>query len=113
MEDALYETTLMRCFSRLSSDTSLLNHTIIMNFQHFLERHYLGRQIFETINQWLEDSDVLVKEGTSIDATIIEVPSSTKKKSTNVTHRCNEHKQRRKATSGILECSRILMLHEG
>lgn len=51
-----------------------------MNFRHLLERHYLGRKIFETINQWLEESGVLVKEGSSIDDTIIDAPSSTKNK---------------------------------
>ena len=80
MEDALYETASMRHFSKLSLDKSLPDHTTIMNFRHLLERHCLGRQIFEAINQWLEESGVLVKEGSSIDATIIEAPSSTKNK---------------------------------
>jgi len=80
MEDALYETASMRHFSKLSLDQSIPDHTTIMNFRHLLERHCLGRQIFETINQWLEESGVLVKEGSSIDATIIEAPSSTKNK---------------------------------
>lgn len=51
-----------------------------MNFRHFLERYYLGRQTFEAINQWLEDSGVLVKEASSIDVMIIEATSSTKNK---------------------------------
>ncbi|EPJ48512.1 MAG: IS5 transposase [Osedax symbiont Rs1] len=80
MEDALYETASMKSFSKLSLDKSIPDHTTIMNFRHLLERHYLGRQISETINQWLEDSGVLVKKGSSIDATIIEAPSSTKNK---------------------------------
>ena len=80
MEVALYETASMRHFSKLSLDLSIPDHTTIMNIHHLLERHFLGRQIFETINQWLEQSGVLVKEGSSIDATIIEAPSSTKNK---------------------------------
>ena len=74
MEDALYETASMRRFSKLSLDQSIPDHTTIMNFRHLLERHYLGHKIFEKINQWLEESGVLVKEGSSIDATIIEAP---------------------------------------
>jgi IS5 family transposase len=37
-------------------------------------------QIFETINKWLKQSGGVVKEGSSIEATIIEAPSSTKNK---------------------------------
>lgn len=56
------------------------DHTTIMNFRHLLERHGLGRQIFEEVNSWLTEAGVLVKEGTLMDATIIEAPSSTKNK---------------------------------
>jgi len=51
-----------------------------MKFRHLLERHPLGRKILDAINQWLEESRGLVKKGSSIDATIIEAPSSTKNK---------------------------------
>jgi IS5 family transposase len=51
-----------------------------MNFRHLLKKHDLGGKIFDAINQFLEDSGVLMKEGSSIDATIIEAPSSTKNK---------------------------------
>ena len=51
-----------------------------MNFRHLLERHGLARQILEEINRWLSDAGVLLKEGTLMDATIIDAPSSTKNK---------------------------------
>ena len=70
MEDVLYETISIRHFSGLSSDTSLNYHTTIMNYCNLFERHYLGRQIFETINQWLKNAGVLVKEGSSIDKSL-------------------------------------------
>ena len=79
-EDSLYEIASMRRFAKLSLDKSIPDHTTIMKFRHLLEMHHLGRKIFDTINQWLEESGVLVKEGSSIDATIIEAPSSTKNK---------------------------------
>ncbi|HDY7992682.1 TPA: IS5 family transposase [Vibrio vulnificus] len=78
MEDALYEIASMRLFAGLSLDKSIPDHTTIMNFRHLLERHSLARQIFEEIRAWLTDAGVLVKEGTLMDATIIEAPSSTK-----------------------------------
>ncbi|MCW8885082.1 MAG: IS5 family transposase [Motiliproteus sp.] len=80
MEDALYEIASMRLFSRLSLDKAIPDHTTIMNFRHLLERHGLARQLFDEVNAWLTDAGVLVKEGTLMDATIIEAPSSTKNK---------------------------------
>ncbi len=80
MEDALYEIASMRLFTSLSLDKPIPDHTTIMNFRHLLERHGLGRQIFEEVNSWLTEAGVLVKEGTLMDATIIEAPNSTKNK---------------------------------
>ncbi|MEH6822674.1 MAG: IS5 family transposase [Motiliproteus sp.] len=80
MEDALYEIASMRLFTGLSFDKPIPDHTTIMNFRHLLERHGLGRRIFEEVNNWLTDAGVLLKEGTLMDATIIEAPSSTKNK---------------------------------
>ena len=80
MEDALYEIASMRLFARLSLDKAIPDHTTILNFRHLLERHGLARQIFEEVNQWLSEAGVLLKEGSLVDATIIEAPSSTKNK---------------------------------
>lgn len=80
MEDALYEITSMRRFADLTLDTPIPDRTTIMNFRHLLERHGLGRQIFQEVQSWLTDAGVLLKEGTLLDATIIEAPASTKNK---------------------------------
>ena len=55
----------------MSLDRPIPDHTTIMNVRHLLERHNLGRKIFDAINQFLVDSGVLMKEGSSIDATLI------------------------------------------
>jgi IS5 family transposase len=81
MEDALYEIASMRQFSGLSLDKAIPDHTTIMNFRHLLERKGLARKLFTEVNQWLTDAGVLLKEGTLVDATIIEAPSSTKNNS--------------------------------
>ncbi len=81
MEDALYEIASMRLFAGLSLDKPIPDHTTIMNFRHLLERKKLARKIFKEVNQWLTDAGVLLKEGTLVDATIIEAPTSTKNKS--------------------------------
>ena len=79
-EYSLYEIATMRRFTHLSLDKSIPDDTTIMKFRHLLEKYCLGRQIFDAINQFLEDSGLLMKEGSSIDVTILEAPSSTKNK---------------------------------
>nr|WP_181726974.1 IS5 family transposase [Escherichia coli]QIM13382.1 IS5 family transposase ISKpn26 [Escherichia coli] len=82
MEDALYEIASMRLFARLSLDSALPDRTTIMNFRHLLEQHQLARQLFKTINRWLAEAGVMMTQGTLVDATIIEAPSSTKEQDT-------------------------------
>lgn len=74
MEDALCEIASMRLFAGLSLDKAIPDHTTIMNFRHLLERRGLSRKIFEEVSVWLSKAGVLVKEGTLMDATIIEAP---------------------------------------
>ena len=80
MEDALYEIASMRQFAHLSLDKAIPDRTTIMNFRHLLEKNKLTRQLFKTVNQWLSDCGVMMTQGTLVDATIIEAPSSTKNK---------------------------------
>ncbi len=49
-----------------------------MNFRHLLEPKGLARKLFKEVNQCLTDAGVLLKEGSFVDSTIIEAPSSTK-----------------------------------
>ncbi len=80
MEDALYEITSMRLFAKLSLDQAIPDRTTIMNFRHLLEQHRLARQLFDTVNLWLSDAGIMMKQGTLVDATLIEAPCSTKNK---------------------------------
>ena len=80
MEDALYEITSMRLFAKLSLDQAIPDRTTIMNFRHLLEQHQLARQLFDAVNLWLSDAGIMMKQGTLVDATLIEAPCSTKNK---------------------------------
>nr|WP_231554864.1 IS5 family transposase [Aeromonas allosaccharophila] len=80
MEDALYEMALMRLFAKLSLDQAIPDRTTIMKFRHLLEQHQLTRQLFDAVNLWLSDAGIMMKQGTLVDATLIEAPSSTKNK---------------------------------
>lgn len=80
MEDALYEIASMRQFAGLTLNQAIPDSCTMMNFRHLLEKHQLSRKIFDEVNQWLADANVFLKEGTLVDATIIDAPSSTKNK---------------------------------
>ncbi len=78
MEDALYEIESMRRFAGLRLSDRLPDETTILNFRHFLERHTLGKVVFDTVNQHLSSQGLILREGSIVDATIIAAPSSTK-----------------------------------
>ena len=81
MEDLLYEADSVRRFVGLSLSEALPDETTILNFRHLLERHELGRGLLEEINAHLESQGLRLREGTIVDASIIEAPSSTKNRS--------------------------------
>ena len=56
----------------------LPDETTILNFRHLLENHKLGQGHLDEINAHLESQGLMLREGTIVDATIIEAPSSTK-----------------------------------
>ena len=64
--------------SGLNLSEALPDETTILNFRHLLERHGLGKGLFEEINAHLESQGLRLREGTIVDASIIEAPSSTK-----------------------------------
>ena len=58
--------------------SKVADETTILNFRHLLERHGLGQALFESIKEHLSEAGLMLKEGTIVDASIIEAPSSTK-----------------------------------
>jgi IS5 family transposase len=78
MEDSLYEIESMRRFAGLSLSGSIPDETTILKFRHLLERHNLGEALFKEVNQHLNKQGLMLKEGSIVDATIIEAPTSTK-----------------------------------
>ena len=78
MEDALYDVEPVRRFTGLKRAEPLPDETTILNFRHLLEEHELGEGLFDEINRHLASQGLRLREGTIVDATIIEAPSSTK-----------------------------------
>lgn len=78
MEDALIELPTMRHFAGIDLVIErILNETIILAFRHLLVKNNLGEQIFAEVNAHLKKRGMAMKQGTIIDATLIEAPSST------------------------------------
>jgi IS5 family transposase len=80
-EEAMYDSASMRQFVGIDLGREPApDETTICKFRHLLERHELGRRIFEAVHDHLEACGVRVATGTIVDATIISAPSSTKNK---------------------------------
>lgn len=78
MEEALYDTPVMRRFAQLGGMDDVPDETTILNFRRLLETHGLAEQIFEQVNTHLARKGQSLRAGTIVDATIISAPSSTK-----------------------------------
>ena len=77
MEEALYETTILRQFAGLNLER-IPDETTILNFRRLLEKHELAAGILGVINGYLGDRGLSLRQGTIVDATLIHAPSSTK-----------------------------------
>jgi IS5 family transposase len=99
VEEALYESVSMRRFAGIDLGREPVpDETTVCKFRHLLERHDLGRALFEQVYAHLEARGLGVSTGTIVDATIIQAPSSTRTGRSSVIPRCV---RRRRATSGI------------
>ena len=80
MEEAFFDTPLLREFAQLDELARLPDETTILRFRHRLEKHQLAEQILRTVNELLTQRGLLLKAGTAVDATLIAAPTSTKNK---------------------------------
>ena len=81
MEDALIELATIRRFAGIDLISDRIpDETTILAFRHLLEKHNLGKQIFETVKAHLCAQGMTMRQGTIIDATLISAPSSTNNK---------------------------------
>jgi len=79
LEDAVYDSYAFRHFVGIDLlQESVPDATTLTRFRGLLEEHSLDKAIFQEINAFLGEHKLLMKEGSIVDATIIEAPSSTK-----------------------------------
>lgn len=79
VEEAIYDSHAMRRFMRLDfSVEQAPDATTLLHFRHLLEKHQLGKSLFEAQNRLFEAHGWVMRGGSVIDATLIAAPSSTK-----------------------------------
>ena len=77
MEEALHDIPLLRRFAGLDAGTDTLpDETTILNFRHLLQTHRLSARLFAEVNSLLAEKGLLLREGTTVDATLIAAPGS-------------------------------------
>lgn len=111
-EDMLNENLAARKYAGISGDAP--DETTLCKFRGILERNGLTEKIFESFKAKLEKEHVILHEGTIIDATIIEAPTSKKNEQhqrtpeMGATKKNGEHHYGSKAHIGIDKDSKIV-----
>lgn len=79
LEDAIYDSQAMRLFTGIDlSVEGVPDATTLLKFRHLLEQHQLTARILAEVGALLAERQLLMKEGTIVDATIIAAAPSTK-----------------------------------
>ena len=80
-EEALYDSRAMRQFVGIDlGQEPVPDETTICKFRHLMERHNLCDELFRLVNVYLQENGLKLSRGTTVDASIISAPSSTKNK---------------------------------
>jgi transposase, IS5 family len=81
VEDAVYDSAALRNFIGIDlGRTSVPDATALMGFRRLFEAHDLTKAMLVEVNVMLMERGLLMTQGTSVDATLIAAPSSTKNK---------------------------------
>jgi transposase, IS5 family len=79
MEEALYDSETMRRFVGIEhGQDSIPDESTVCLFRHLLEAHRLPDRIFAEVKALLTERGLMMHQGTIVDATLINAPSSTK-----------------------------------
>ncbi|MDR6095861.1 hypothetical protein QE373_003158 [Stenotrophomonas sp. SORGH_AS321] len=79
MEEALYDTAVMRRFAGINSLERIPDETTVLDFRRSLETHGLGAKMLEAFNAHLHHQGLSLRSSMIVDATIIHTPSSTQR----------------------------------
>ena len=81
LEDAIYDSYAFQRFIGINFlEEQVPDATTLLKFRHLLEKHDLGKALFDDISAQLDKAGLMMHGGTIVDATIIHSTSSTKNK---------------------------------
>lgn len=81
VEDAVSDSAAIRAFVAIDlGREEAPDATTLLKFRQLLQKHELSKKILDEINAYLSERGLLMREGSMVDATIINAPSSTKNK---------------------------------
>jgi IS5 family transposase len=79
VEDGIYDSYAMRTFMGLDFTVEQVpDATTLLHFRHLLDKHTLGKAVFDKQTEIFEANGWVMRGGSIVDATIIAAPSSTK-----------------------------------
>lgn len=79
VEEAIWENIVFQKFLNIDPGAEgVPDATTIENFRHCLEENNLSEKIFQSVVSLLASRGLILQEGSSVDASIIAAPSSTK-----------------------------------
>lgn len=90
MEEAIADRLSFRRFLGLGVDDPGIDHATIALFRKRLHDADLASELFEIVNAHLRERGLMVSEGTSVDATIIEAPRPRKSRKDDLEHRTSK-----------------------
>ena len=78
LEEHVRDRLSFRRFLRLSLDDATPDETTLVNFRKRLRKHGMASTLFDKVVETLRQKGLVLKEGTIVDATIIDAPMGTK-----------------------------------
>ena len=81
MEEELNDHPLIRAFVGIDGGNQPIpDETTILKFRHLLEQNHLTQKMFDRVSEMLSENNLIMKQGSIVDSTLISAPTSTKNK---------------------------------
>ena len=81
MEEAIYDRLSFQKFLGFDIFGGVIpDQSSILRFRHLLEKHQLSNKILQTVNRHLNEHNLVLNDGTIVDATLMQAPVSKKNK---------------------------------
>jgi IS5 family transposase len=79
VEDSIYDSYAMRKFMKIDFGSEQVpDATTLLKFRHMMEKHGIGKLLFDAQNRFFSENGYIMRGGTIVDATLIAAAPSTK-----------------------------------